>query len=143
MLQNTKLTIYLMFGISLFLFNCCNKKDYAFDVEFVYINKTDSNININNKISNLKPENSFNYFPQYETTGKDDDIKKVVGDLYIRKNEIIYYGCCLCDTLNEKSLKELGPVHLDNYIIEKKGKNEYKCTFVFTKEMLNISKLCQ
>jgi len=49
----------------------------------------------------------------------------------------------LCDTLNGKSKSELGPADIENYTVEKKGDNNFKCTFRFTDEAMKRAKICK
>lgn len=133
--------LFLIFGISIIANIIACKKDYALTVEWVYINETDSSISFfPPRINfNLNPNSSFS---EIEITEADRnvDINTVGVPLNV---DVIFYNNSLCDTLSGKAKTELGPANIENYEVEKKGENNFKCTYRFTSETMRQAKLCK
>lgn len=141
MQQKTIWMLYLICGISLaFMLSNC-RKDYALKVEWVYINETDSSITFSPPRVNINliGKDTFVYTESTEAE-KDVDIKNVGNPLNV---DVIYFGSTKCDTLTGKTGKSLGPASIDNYQVEKRKANDFKCTFRFTQEMLLNAKPCK
>jgi hypothetical protein len=141
MKQKIKWILFLIFGISIIAnFSAC-RKDHALTVEWVYINETDSSISFfPPRINfNLNPNSSFS---EIETTEANQNVE--INDVGVPLNvDVIFYNNNLCDTLNGKSKSELGPAYIENYTVEKKGDNNFKCTFRFTDEAMKRAKICK
>lgn len=141
MLQKIIWMLFSIFGISIIAnFSAC-RKEHALTVEWVYINETGSFISFfPPRINfNLNPYSSFS---EIETTEADKnvDINHVGVPLNV---DVIFYNNNLCDTLNGKIKSDLGPANIENYTVEKKGVNNFKCTFRFTEEALKRAKICR
>lgn len=133
--------LFLIFGISIIAHISACKKDAALTVEWVYINETDSSISF------FPPRSNFNLNPKssYSETAiteadQNIDIHQVGLPLNV---DVIFYNNSLCDTLNGKSAAELGPANIDNYVVEKQGDNNFRCTFRFTNEIMRRAKPCK
>lgn len=137
----TLLLIFSVFGVGMLASISACRKDYSLTVEWVYINETDSSISFfpPRMDFNLSPNSSFS---EIETTEADKniDINRVGVPLNV---DVVFYNNRLCDTLNGKSMLELGPANIENYTVEKKGENHFKCTFRFTDEVMRRAKICK
>jgi hypothetical protein len=133
--------LFLIFGISIIVNISACRKDYALTIEWVYINETDSSISyFPPRIDfNLNPNSSFSEIEITEAN-QNIDINNVGVPLNV---DVIFYNNRLCDTLNGKSKLELGPANIENYEVEKKGENNFKCTFRFTDETMKRAKICK
>lgn len=141
MQRETIWTLHLICGISfaVMLSNC--RRDSGLKVEWVYINETDSFITFSPPRVNINliGKDTFVYIETTEAE-KDVDIKNVGNPLNV---DIVYFGSTKCDTLTGKTGKSLGPASIDNYEVEKRKANDFKCTFRFTQEMLLNAKQCK
>lgn len=138
---------YLMLGISLLftiLFNQCKKKvDYTVLGTFVYINSTDSIIEIRNSQYNLVIQpNTSN---QILIDGEGPE--KVNEDSYVppMNSSILIFNNFKCDTLNtgDKIGNGEGILGIKNYTFEKIAERNYKFTYTFNTNDLQKAKPCK
>jgi hypothetical protein len=131
MIQKRTRKPYLMLGISilcLFMFMQCKKSvDYVVKGTYVYVNSTDSLIEV-------KGGESFIISPKQTHTivvdgegGKDISAKSYEPPF---GSAVIVYGSSRCDTLRAYSKK--GILGIDNYNNEKIADRNYKFTYTFT-----------
>ena len=108
--------------------NCKKKKDYLSIGTYVYVNSTDSLIEVKNApyLFTIKPKESHTI----EQTG--DGSKELTEKSYVAPftgGQVILYGNKMCDTLT--SSKE-GISGIENYTSERISERHYKFTYTFT-----------
>jgi len=138
---------YLTLGISLVaLFttlSCKKKADYLVKGIYVYINDTDSLIDVKSGVYDFKvnPKQSYT-IEQVGDGSKDATEKSFVPPM---TSAILIFNDSKCDTLDSglKVGKGEGILGIENYTSEKMGERYYKFIYIFTEVDYNKAVLCE
>ncbi len=118
-----------LFAIAIYaIFSCKEEKDYLVKGTFVYVNNTDSLIEIKNGPYIF----TVNSKDTYTIEQMGDGSKEVTEKSYVAPyagGQIIIYGKKMCDTL---LVSKEGIAGIENYKSEKIGDRNYKFTYTFT-----------
>lgn len=122
------LTLGTSFLVILSIASCKKHVDYLVKGTYVYVNNTDSLIDVKNApyVFTIKSKESYTI----EQIG--DGTKEITEKNYVAPfsgGQIITYGNNMCDTLLVSKESISG---IENYMSEKVGERHYKFTYTFT-----------
>jgi hypothetical protein len=147
MQQKTTWMRYLTLGISVMiifaLLQCKGEVDYFVQGTYVYVNSTDSLIDVKSGVYNFKIKPNDSHKIEQGGEGSED----VSAQNYVPPmiSAVVKYGNEKCDTLDSgfKVGAGEGITGISNYTSEKISKRHYKFTYTFTNLDYNKARPCK